>query len=137
MDIDLNGLSAKDLDNLILKARTRLDDAKHEAVKVARQEIASIVMSHGLMLSDIFPQLGPSGVKKEPLPAKYRNPADASQTWSGRGREPGWFKDAIAAGRSAESMLVARGAAPKAHAAPARKQAGKRKQTGKRTKQKR
>ncbi|MBK9497583.1 MAG: H-NS histone family protein [Xanthomonadales bacterium] len=27
--------------------------------------------------------------------AKYANPADSSQTWTGRGKRPGWFKLAI------------------------------------------
>ncbi len=43
---------------------------------------------------------------KTKAPAKYRNPADPSQTWSGKGRQPGWYKDAIKAGKSEKSLLV-------------------------------
>jgi DNA-binding protein H-NS len=35
----------------------------------------------------------------------YRNPENACETWSGRGRPPAWFDRAIHAGRSPESML--------------------------------
>lgn len=42
--------------------------------------------------------------KKAPS-AKYKDGA-SSLTWSGRGRKPGWFSKAIAAGQTAESMAV-------------------------------
>ncbi|KNG94367.1 H-NS family nucleoid-associated regulatory protein [Pseudaestuariivita atlantica] len=38
--------------------------------------------------------------------AKYRNPDDASQTWTGRGRKPTWFLNALAAGKSADDMEI-------------------------------
>jgi DNA-binding protein H-NS len=37
---------------------------------------------------------------------KYRNPKDASQTWSGRGGQPQWIKDHVAAGGSEEDRLI-------------------------------
>ncbi|TNC45043.1 H-NS histone family protein [Rubellimicrobium rubrum] len=39
-----------------------------------------------------------------PSNAKYRNPDNADQTWSGRGRRPAWFNEALAQGRSAEEL---------------------------------
>lgn len=38
--------------------------------------------------------------------AKYANPADPSQTWSGRGRQPAWIKEALGAGKSLETMAI-------------------------------
>jgi DNA-binding protein H-NS len=38
--------------------------------------------------------------------AKYANPADPSQTWTGRGRQPNWVKEALAKGKSLESMAI-------------------------------
>lgn len=35
---------------------------------------------------------------------KYRDAA--GHTWSGRGKRPNWFKEALAAGRTAEELLV-------------------------------
>ncbi len=37
---------------------------------------------------------------------RFRNPDDPSQTWSGRGRRPGWIKEAEAKGRSLDEMRV-------------------------------
>jgi DNA-binding protein H-NS len=38
--------------------------------------------------------------------AKYANPADPTQTWTGRGRQPGWVKEALAAGKPLSSMAI-------------------------------
>jgi DNA-binding protein H-NS len=37
---------------------------------------------------------------------KFRNPANAQQTWSGRGKRPRWFHDALAAGKKDVDMLI-------------------------------
>ncbi len=42
--------------------------------------------------------------RKAPV-AKYKDSATGS-TWSGRGRKPGWFSNALAAGQAPESMAV-------------------------------
>ncbi|MBT8410687.1 MAG: H-NS histone family protein, partial [Octadecabacter sp.] len=34
------------------------------------------------------------------------NPADPSQQWTGKGRQPNWYKAAIEAGKSPESMAI-------------------------------
>ena len=52
-----------------------------------------------------------TGLKKTrkssgPAGAKYRHPENPEMTWSGRGRQPGWFKEALGAGRSATSMVI-------------------------------
>jgi DNA-binding protein H-NS len=45
---------------------------------------------------------GPRG----PVPPKYRNPKDPSQTWAGRGLQPRWLKDAIKSGKKLERFLI-------------------------------
>ena len=37
---------------------------------------------------------------------KYANPADASQTWTGRGRRPAWVISALEAGKSLDDMAI-------------------------------
>ena len=38
--------------------------------------------------------------------AKYRNPDKASETWSGRGRQPKWVSDKLAAGKTLDDLLI-------------------------------
>jgi len=39
---------------------------------------------------------------------KYRNPSDASETWSGRGRTPRWMNELIKKGKRKEDFLIAK-----------------------------
>jgi DNA-binding protein H-NS len=44
--------------------------------------------------------------KTRSVPVKYRNPDDASEGWSGRGRMPLWLGAQIKAGKDREDFLV-------------------------------
>ena len=37
---------------------------------------------------------------------KYRNPANKSETWTGRGKRPRWFNAALAAGKKEKDLLI-------------------------------
>lgn len=37
---------------------------------------------------------------------KYRNPANSAETWSGRGRMPGWIRRALASGQALEELEI-------------------------------
>ena len=41
-----------------------------------------------------------------PSDAKYRSPDNAEQTWSGRGRRPGWVNEALANGRALTDLAI-------------------------------
>lgn len=43
------------------------------------------------------------GYKVKP---KYRNPADPKMTWAGRGMQPRWFREALAAGKKEKDLLI-------------------------------
>jgi DNA-binding protein H-NS len=45
--------------------------------------------------------------KARRVPAKYRNPKNADEVWSGRGRMPLWLGAEIKAGKAREDFLVA------------------------------
>ena len=50
--------------------------------------------SDGYKLGDIFPELrgaSSTGARRK-RPAKYRDPQNREQTWSGIGRTPGWVQ---------------------------------------------
>jgi DNA-binding protein H-NS len=51
-------------------------------------------------------RLGRGGRK---VAAKYRNPANRSQTWAGRGARPRWLQAALKEGRSIGEFAIVRG----------------------------
>ena len=77
-----------------------------KAALVAAEKAAA---AHGFSLADITGDAAlrqaKAGPKKVSAP-KYKNPADATQTWTGKGRQPDWFKTAIAAGTTPDEMEI-------------------------------
>ncbi len=68
-------------------------------------ELRAVAKRHGFALDEFTggkasKAAGPKGA------AKYANPDDASQTWTGRGRQPNWIKEAVAAGKSIDAMAI-------------------------------
>ena len=59
----------------------------------------------GFSLRDLKPSR-PSVLAGIKVPAKYRDPSNAANVWSGRGRAPSWFTEALQTGLSPEDMLI-------------------------------
>jgi DNA-binding protein H-NS len=104
MTIDLNKLSLKELKDLqsqVVRAIASFEDRKK---KEALAELEEKARAMGFSLAELT---GASvGRKRSPSTAKYRNPANASDTWTGRGRKPRWFEAALKAGKKPEDMAI-------------------------------
>ena len=103
--MDLQKLSEKELIKLrgdVEKALLSLEKRKREDARKAAEDAAK---KHGFSLNELVDG-AKSGAKKAATPAKYRNPADPTQTWSGRGRQPGWYKEAVEGGADPVTMEV-------------------------------
>lgn len=46
--------------------------------------------------------------KRGKVAPKYRNPANESETWTGRGRQPIWVKEYVESGGSMDQILIDR-----------------------------
>ena len=110
MKLDLKGLSRKELEKLQKDVEKALARVNKKELKVARDEAAKVMAKHGFSLTDLgsAPARAPRGTAKPKSKAapKYANPADPNQTWTGKGRQPTWFKDGIAEGKTPESMEI-------------------------------
>lgn len=104
MTIDLNSLSLKELKDLqgqVTRAIANFEDRKK---KQALAELEEKAREMGYSLAELT---GTSATRKRaPATAKFANPANPADTWSGRGRKPRWFADALAAGKKPEDMAV-------------------------------
>jgi DNA-binding protein H-NS len=102
--MDLSKLSLaelKDLSSRITKEEKKRAKADAEA---ARNEIYAIAHRLGVPLKDLIG----TGVRKPmaKVAVQYRNPKDASQEWSGRGRQPKWVKELVASGADLQTAKV-------------------------------
>ncbi len=104
--IDLDSMSRSELVKLradVDKAISSLADReRRKAIEAAEKAAAE----HGFSLAELTGAPLSSKRGKSKSPAKYRNPADASQTWSGRGRKPRWIIEAAAAGRDLSDFEI-------------------------------
>lgn len=103
---DLSKLSLADLRTLESQVQEALKTHNYLAISKAREQILHIAQSVGLTVSDILSTKAPKRAKSAPAAVKYRNPADASQTWTGRGRQPLWIKALLEAGKSLVDLGV-------------------------------
>lgn len=103
----------------MIRERAALDSAIAEAQVQAKanaiQTIEDLVSQNGLTLDEVqkaaFPGKRGRKPKGDGAPVtkadpKYRDPADAMNTWTGRGRQPTWFKEAVAQGTDPATMLI-------------------------------
>ena len=70
----------------------------------ARQKLEAIAKSMGYSILDLF--VKPDRAIAAPAVPKFRHPQDGNLTWSGRGRTPRWFIQAIMAGMTTEDLTV-------------------------------
>lgn len=105
MTIDLNALSLKELKELqsrVARAITSFEDRRRDAALAKLDQEA-----RALGFSSLAELTGaPMPRKKGLSSAKYANPGNAADTWTGKGRKPRWFIEALAAGKSPDDMLV-------------------------------
>lgn len=126
MAINLESLSPTELQALIKNAEAQMESARKNHVKEVRTKIDGILAGAGLTIGDVYPTRGGRSAKgpKAVVAPKYRNPDNASQTWSGRGKRPLWFVEALKKrGVTAESLLIQSVKATPAKVAKATKKA--------------
>ncbi|WP_299698633.1 H-NS histone family protein [uncultured Tateyamaria sp.] len=107
MAIKLDKMSRKELEAL----RADIDEAivqrrkseRHDALAAAQKAAAE----YGFSLDELTSKKsGRGSAKASSAEPKYMNPENPAQTWTGKGRQPNWFKAAVEAGTPAEKMEI-------------------------------
>lgn len=102
-DLDLNDLSFAELKQLQKDVDKAIGTFETRRRSEAKAELETRAKELGFSLAELLE--GPA-VRKRASVAKYRNPADPSQTWTGRGRKPGWIAQALAQGKSIDDFEI-------------------------------
>ncbi len=105
-DIDLTTLTLGELKTLQMDVNKAIETQEERRKQEAWAAIEAEAQKLGFSLADLVEAAGTTG--RLPRPPKYRHPTDPSLTSSGRGRQPGWFKEALRCGRSREDLLFDR-----------------------------
>ncbi len=86
--INVEKLSLKELIALDAKLASAIAAARQKERAEIKSKVAELAESHGFSIVELFDgrRLGKSrGI------AKYANPDDKADTWTGRGRKPNWL----------------------------------------------
>ena len=110
---NINKLSSAELSKLITKAKALIVKKKAAERKAVKAKMKKLAAQNGMTLNEVLgidggssKRAAPKAKKRAKVPPKYQNPADASQKWTGRGRQPLWVVAAIDAGSSLEDLLI-------------------------------
>jgi DNA-binding protein H-NS len=99
------------------KIEARILKENSKEIKLLSKEIKRLSKKHAMIPDDILKLLSNTTsvtrkYKKNkktnttPAVAKYQNPGDSEQTWTGKGRRPAWFIAAIESGINSESLEI-------------------------------
>lgn len=105
MTVKLDKMSRKELLQLQKDVEVALKTAetrdRREALKAAEQAASEF----GFSLSELNGGKRGQG-KKTKSEAKFKNPDNPEQTWTGKGRKPQWVHDALDAGKDLSDLEI-------------------------------
>jgi DNA-binding protein H-NS len=105
MDFDLHILSLRELKDLQARVTRAIATYEDRKKKEALAELEDKAREMGFSLAELT-GLATAPRKRAPASAKYANPANPAETWTGRGRKPRWFEAALATGKSPEDLAI-------------------------------
>lgn len=105
---DISNLSVEQLKRLQEEAEALIASKKDQAVEDAYNQILAIAENAGLRIEQIL-EFGASKRKKnvrKSVEPRYRNKANANETWTGRGKQPRWLVAELEKGAKLEDFLI-------------------------------
>lgn len=94
---NVDKMSLKDLVELDLKVQKAISIAKERERADLKHKIAAMAEDSGFSVNELFGGRGSAKGKSTGI-AKYKNPDNHSETWTGRGRKPNWLVAKLAKG---------------------------------------
>lgn len=100
---DVEKMNFKELQELSLRVKKAIANVQDRERAVLRQKMEAMASSAGFKLGELF---GGRGGKGRTVAAKYANPEDPTQTWTGRGRKPKWLAAKVKDGEKMDKYLI-------------------------------
>lgn len=104
MSADLHAMSLKELKDLQGQVNRAIASFEDRQKKKALAEVEDKARELGFTLNELL-GMAPTR-KRAPAKAKYANPANPAETWTGRGRKPRWADAALKSGKSLADLAI-------------------------------
>lgn len=102
--LDLSGLDKKQLETLKEEVEQKLIEVEKRRKQEALEAVRKTAQDYGYKLEEL---VGNASSKQKGKPApKFRDPDNHSNTWSGFGRQPKWFREKLEAGVDREDLRI-------------------------------
>lgn len=101
--MNLDKMNKEELQDLQKKVSAALKNYDERSRAEAQVKLEAMAKEMGFSLTDFT---GGKKGKASAAAPKYVHPENPGKTWSGRGRQPQWFKDALASGKSADDLAI-------------------------------
>jgi DNA-binding protein H-NS len=107
-DIQLEKMTVKELEALEIELQDAIAARKLAEKAEVKEKLAALAEKSGFSVDELFgkPRRNAAGSAKGKVAPKYRNPQNASETWTGRGRMPLWIKTLTEKGAKRDKFLI-------------------------------
>ena len=98
---NVDKLSLKELVELEAKVQKAIAAVRDRERSELKKKMAEMAQTHGFTVTELFGGVrgGKAGAKGKSVGvARYANPEDKTDTWTGRGRKPNWLIDRLKKG---------------------------------------
>lgn len=103
--VNVDKMTLKEINDLEAKLAKAKSQARDKAKSDLKDKIERLVDGSGFTVAEIF-GFASKGRGKGKSAAKYANPDDRSQTWTGRGRKPNWLVARLKKGADTEDFAI-------------------------------
>jgi len=104
MDLNLDKMSLAELKDLKARVARAIDSFNDRRKREILAELDEMARARGYTLAELNSLK--AARKRSASAPKYANPANPAETWTGRGRKPGWYVAAIASGKSPDDLAI-------------------------------
>lgn len=102
--INVDKMGLKELLDLQGKLEKAIASARERERSEVKQKIETLVHSAGFSVTELFG--GRGTLKGRTVAAKYANPENRAETWTGRGRKPRWLTAKLEKGARLEDFAL-------------------------------
>lgn len=109
----LKSMSRKELEKHLGDVKKALQAARARDHRDAKKAAAKAAAEFGFSLGEISdtetakPKKAKAKATRKPSKPVYANPENTTQTWTGKGRQPNWFRAQVANGTPPDAMRIA------------------------------
>jgi DNA-binding protein H-NS len=104
--LNLDKMPLKDLVELELKLKRAIGAARERERSDIKDQALALISEAGFTVTELFGTGGRVSTKGRTVAAKYANPDDRTQTWTGRGRKPNWVVTKLKNGSKMEDFAI-------------------------------